>query len=46
VEPGEYQVALGVYRPETGRLDAMDREGSAIPDGRAVLSERITVVRP
>ncbi len=42
-EPGEYRVALGVYRPETGRLRAIDGDGRRVADDRVVLSEVIVV---
>jgi hypothetical protein len=43
VAPGEYRIALGVYRPETGRLEAIDGAGRPIADNRLVLNERIVV---
>jgi hypothetical protein len=43
VEPGQYQVALGVYRPETGRLKAIDGNGLPVADDRVVLSEAIVI---
>jgi hypothetical protein len=43
VAPGEYRIALGVYRPETGRLKAFDGVGRPIADDRLVLNERIVV---
>ena len=46
VAPGRYRVALGVYRPETGRLRAIDGEGRPIADDRLVLDETIVVPAP
>jgi hypothetical protein len=43
VEPGRYQVAIGVYRPETGRLEAIDAQGQRIADDRAILEEVMVV---
>jgi hypothetical protein len=43
VEPGQYRVAIGVYRPETGRLAAIDGQGQRIADDRAILEEAIVV---
>jgi hypothetical protein len=43
VPPGAYRVALGVYRPETGRLKAIDGSDQPIKDDRVFLSERIVV---
>jgi hypothetical protein len=42
--PGEYQIALGLYRVETGeRLPATMRDGDPIPDAAVVLDQRVTV---
>jgi hypothetical protein len=35
---GSYHAALGVYRPEIGRLPAIDGEGRRIPDDRVRLA--------
>jgi hypothetical protein len=43
VEPGPYRIAIGVYRPETGRLAAVDARGQRIADDRAILGEVIVV---
>jgi hypothetical protein len=43
VAPGEYQLALGVYRPETGRLPAVDAERSRIPDDRVIAREPVVI---
>lgn len=44
VPPGEYELAVGWYDPETGeRLEARDAAGDLLPDGRVVLPDRIKV---
>lgn len=43
VPPGTYRVALGWYDPRVGRLAATTANGSALPDGRVILNEAITV---
>ncbi len=44
VPPGEYRLAVGLYRPETGeRLPALAADGTPIPDNRPVLPEVIPV---
>ncbi len=40
VEPGQYRVAIGVYRPETGRLPAVDAQGRRIADERVILEKQ------
>jgi hypothetical protein len=35
IEPGEYRLAVGVYRPETGRLPALAADGGRIQEDRA-----------
>ena len=44
VPGGQYDLAIGWYEPETKvRLEARDGAGSILPDGRLVLSDRVTV---
>ncbi len=44
VPPGEYRLAVGLYRPETGaRLPAFAADGTPIPDDRPVLPEVISI---
>ena len=47
VPPGEYRLATGFYRPVEGlpRLEAVGPDGP-LPDGRALLSETITIPTP
>jgi hypothetical protein len=43
--PGVYQIAIGVYEPETGhRLPALDRAGELQPQGQLVLPDEQVVV--
>jgi len=44
VPGGQYDLAVGWYEPETEvRLEVRDATGSVLPDGRLVLSDRVTV---
>lgn len=44
VPPGEYRLAVGLYRPGTGeRLPAFAADGTPIPDNRPVLPEVVHV---
>lgn len=44
VPPGEYDLAVGWYDPETGeRLEARDAQGNPLPDNRLVLPDRLEV---
>jgi hypothetical protein len=44
--PGSYRAALGVYRPETGRLAALDGQGHRIAGDRAILSAPLIIPQP
>jgi hypothetical protein len=43
VEPGRYQLALGIYRPGLGRLPARDAHGEPVPDDRVTLSREVAI---
>jgi hypothetical protein len=43
VAPGEYLLAMGLYRPDTGRLAAVDGTGNRVPEDRVFLSERVAI---
>jgi hypothetical protein len=43
VQPGEYGLALGVYKPELGRLAAVRGDGYRFPDDRVSVQEAITL---
>ncbi|MBN1584488.1 MAG: hypothetical protein JXA89_27530 [Anaerolineae bacterium] len=46
VEPGSYQLAIGVYEPEGDRLATVAGTGIAAAGGRAILQEPIEVKAP
>jgi hypothetical protein len=44
VLPGTYDLVVGWYDPETWvRLEARDVAGNALPDGRLILPDRVTI---
>ena len=43
VQPGEYGLALGVYKPELGRLAAVRGDGYRFPDDRVSVQQIITL---
>jgi hypothetical protein len=44
--PGGYRAALGLYRPETGRLPAIDGDGRRLSDDRFFLPSRLQIPEP
>jgi hypothetical protein len=43
VEPGTYRLAVGVYKPEAGRLAASNADGQPIRDNRPLLKEMVEI---
>jgi hypothetical protein len=44
--PGEYALAIGLYVPGGDRLPVRDASGALLPDGRALLDDRVGVGTP
>ncbi|MBN1933569.1 MAG: glycosyltransferase family 39 protein [Anaerolineae bacterium] len=46
VAAGQYRLAVGVYEPDGDRLAAVDAQGQAAPDNRALLLQLVEVKAP
>jgi hypothetical protein len=46
VPAGAYQLAVGMYVPDGDRLPARDAQGTLLPEGRALLNQRVEVRGP